>query len=244
MKHAGVLLGIILLLTIGANAQTNAGNSMPLSSPSSDAGALPAAPVASTLLASADTPAAFPIGGFAMAGANSPASSEPDPQQPTVFGVFQQYSWQAYIGYSFFRFYIYPKPNTIENMNGLNLGIVYYPHSEWFGADGEFMGGFGSIFGQGSRFGMGAGGGRVRWAAPRGLELWAHGLVGYSRFTPQTAFGGQTAFTYEIGGGIDIGIGSNHRRIAYRVQADMVGTRFFGTYQYSPKIAAGIVFKY
>jgi hypothetical protein len=168
--------------------------------------------------------------------------SDPGDQKPTVYGVFQNYNWQAYIGYSFFRFYIASRPNTVENMNGLNLGIVYYPHGSWYAADGEFMGEFGSLYGNSSKFGMGAGGARFRWSAPRGLEVWGHGLVGGSRFVPQTAFGGQTAFTFEVGGGVDFT--HLNSRFALRVQADLVGTRFFSTYQYSPKFALGIVYKY
>jgi hypothetical protein len=50
------------------------------------------------------------------------------------------------------------------------------------------------------------------------------------------------AFSLELGGGVDLM--PRHRRLGYRLQADMVATRFFGTYQYSPKISAGIVFKF
>jgi hypothetical protein len=67
-------------------------------------------------------------------------------------------------------------------------------------------------------------------------------LFGYAHETPQTIFGSTSALAYTLGGGIDIG--ARNRRFAYRISADMVGSRFFSTYQYSPKISVGIVYKF
>ena len=77
-------------------------------------------------------------------------------------------------------------------------------------------------------------GARVRWApfTRTNIEIWAHGLAGASHYTPQRAHSSQGAFAYEVGGGIDINM---HRwRYAYRIGADMVGTHYFGTNQFSP----------
>jgi hypothetical protein len=165
-----------------------------------------------------------------------------DSQQPpvSVYGVFKTYNWQAEAGYTFFRFYLVP--HRIVSMNGLNLGITYYPGGKWIGAEGEFLGTFGTLGSQGAKFASGMGGARFRWAAPRGLEVWGHALAGGAHFLPQTAFGGQSAFAYEAGVGVDVG--GHERRFAYRAQLDMIGTHFFGTYQYSPRASIGIVFKY
>lgn len=86
------------------------------------------------------------------------------------------------------------------------------------------------------------GGPRFRWQGPRGIELFAHGMAGFSKFLPQTPYGGQISLAYEGGGGVDIGL--YHQRIAYRVQVDAVGTRFFHTNQLSPKISFGVVYKF
>jgi hypothetical protein len=157
-----------------------------------------------------------------------------------VYGVFQNFDWQAYAGYTFFRFY--EVPNITQNMNGFNFSVAYYPRGGWVAAEGEFVAAFGSQAGVTSKFVLGMGGARFRWSAPRAVEVWVHGLAGGSHFTPQTAFGGQSAFGYEVGGGVDVN--AHHHRMAYRLQGDMVGTRYFGTYQYSPKISAGIVYKF
>ena len=155
--------------------------------------------------------------------------------------VFQNYNWQAYFGYTFFRFYVVPK--FTDNMNGLNLGIVYYPGGRWFGADGEFIGTWGRSIGPNTtKFVAGMGGGRVRWSAPHNLEVWGHGLVGISNLLPQTALGNQSAFLYELGAGVDLNVLNSHWAI--RVSGDMIGTHYFNTYQYSPKISAGVVFRY
>ncbi len=137
---------------------------------------------------------------------------------------------------------LYVVPNVTENMRGLNLGMVYYPKGKWYGPEGEFTGAWGTLLGLSSTYVQGLGGVRLRWAAPRGLEVWGHGMVGGSNLLPQTAFGSQGSFTYEVGGGVDIN--PHQRRFAYRFGADMVGTHFFSTYQYSPKIFAALVYKF
>lgn len=244
MRHSVALLGAILFSAFNLHAQVNPNYSLPQVSPAQDA-ALPAsAPEASPLFALASTPAIGALEAPRTAASVSSASSDSPAQQPTsVYGVFQNYNWQIYAGYSFFRFYVVSRPNTIESMNGLDLGVVYFlPKVTWLGFEGQYVGEWGSLFAHTSQFDLGLGGARFRWSAPRGMVLWAHVLVGGSTFTPQTAYGGQGAFGYEAGGGVDVG--AHHRRIAYRLELDTVGTRYFSTYQYSPRMSVGIVFKY
>jgi hypothetical protein len=111
------------------------------------------------------------------------------------------------------------------------------------GADGEFVLTLGDQYPYQARFLLGMGGVRVRWAPfQRNIEIWGHGLFGGSHFTPQTAYGPQGAFAYELGGGVDL---NTHReRYAYRIGVDMVSTHFFSTYQFSPKISVGFVYKF
>jgi hypothetical protein len=237
MKQTVVLCAALLAFAAGAKAQASFENS------------LPAAPVAATATATANetnpivaeaTAAPAPdASANALAGslANDPGAQQ---EPPSVRGVFKAYNWQATAGYTFFRFYIIP--GVESNMNGINLGMVFYPGGHWIGADGEFIGAWGSVQGFSTRYVQAMGGPRFRWAAPRGLEIWGHGLVGGSHFLPQTALGNQGAFAYEVGGGVDFNI--HQRRIAYRASANMVGTRYFSTYQYSPNVSVGVVFKF
>lgn len=171
----------------------------------------------------------------------STAAEPADPPQ-VVFGVKPQYDFQAYLGYTFLRFY--QVPGTSINTNGFNYSIVYYPDhfNGKLGADGEFVLTFGSQFDEKARFLLGMGGARYRWELPRNIEIWAHALVGGSHYVPQTSYGTEGALGYELGGGVDIN--THNSRWSYRVGADMIGTRYFSTYQFSPKISAGIVYKF
>jgi hypothetical protein len=182
--------------------------------------------------------------GATLHGANllaiTAASLDPDPPQQ-VQGVFKKYAWQAYAGYTFFRFYETSHPTNRETQNGGNWSIVYY-WKDWFGIDGEMSATYGHQSNHDSWFLFGGGGPRFRWSGPRGAELWGHALFGRSHFTPQTAFGPQEAFAYELGGGVDIG--GHYKRWAIRVSGDVIGSHYFSTYQFSPKISTGFVFKF
>lgn len=233
MRRVAFLSGVILILASGTAAQVNAARPALVGSPT-PIGAVAAAPE-DALFAFSPAARAATVEPWPSAYASS---SPAEPQG--VYGVFQSFDWQAYAGYTFLRFY--EVPNITQNLNGFNVSMAYYPQGGWIAADGELVAAFGSQAGVMSKFVQGMGGVRFRWSAPRALELWVHGLAGGSHFTPQTPYGGQSAFGYEVGGGVDLQ--GHHHRIAYRLQADMVGTRYFGTYQYSPKISAGIVYKF
>ena len=166
--------------------------------------------------------------------------SEPEPQY--VQSVHQQLSWQAYVGYTFFRFYESSHPTSEENQNGANWSIVYY-WKDWLGIDGEMSATYGHQGNRGSWFLFGGGGPRFRWSGPRGLEFWGHALFGGITFHSSDAFGKQEAFAYEVGGGVDINA-DTIKRWAFRFGADMIGSHYFSTYQYSPKVSAGLVFKF
>jgi hypothetical protein len=238
MKQSAFLFAAVLLLAASVGAQANPDNSLPVA---------PAAPAATTanaagepsLFAVAAAPALTAASGAGAAVSSATGLGATD-QQPSVYGVIQNYNWQVNGGFTFLRLYVVP--HVTENMAGLNLGMVYYPGGKWIGADGEFDGAWGSLIGHTSKYVQGMGGARFRWAAPRGLEVWGHGMIGGSKLLPQTAFGNQGSFSYEVGGGVDIN--PHQRRFAYRISADMVATHFFSTYQYSPKISAAIVYKF
>jgi hypothetical protein len=220
MRHGLVLCGIVLFLGFSAGAQVNSGASLMLGSP------MPAFAAAA--------PAAMP-GGNAFAVAAAP---EPAPQG--VYGVLQNHNWQAYVGYTHFVFY--ELPGVTGNLNGFNMSIVYYPHGGHFAADGEFAAAFAPEGSVNTRIEMVLGGARYRLEAARGVEIWGHGMVGGARFLPQTAFGSTNAFAFAVGGGVDLN--PRHGRLGYRAQLDMVGTRFFGTHQYNPKLSIGIIYKF
>jgi len=243
MKRLVFLLAGVFLFALGANAQSDSQNSPLLVSPFAEEG-VPAAAAIAPSLSLATFPSipefeANPATGFATPSPLAPASPAEPPQ---VFGVKPTYDFQAYLGYTFLRFY--EVPGTQINTNGLNFSIQYYPENfkGWIAADGEFVLTIGSQADYHAHFLLGMGGVRFRWAAPRNIELWAHGLAGGSHYVPQTPYGKQGAFGYELGGGVDIN--THNSRWAFRISGDAVGTLYFSTYQFSPKFSAGIVYKF
>lgn len=238
-------LGVVFFVTGSLNAQTSPANPLLLAAPfsMSSTGTVAATSTSSPSSTAYSLLPAFATSAALAAPATSPFTSAPaanlsaDPQY--VQGVFVNYNWQAYLGYTFFHF---SGPHGISrNMNGFNYSIVYYFNS-WFGLDGEMMATHDSPNGQSSWFLLGGGGPRVRWQAPKGIEVWAHAIIAFSHLTPQTAFGKQEALAYEVGGGADFN--TPFRRIALRVGADMVGSQYYHDNQFNPKAFAGVVFKF
>ncbi len=242
MRPIVILFALVFLVAVNVGAQTSSSDSQPLLPASYFA--LPAAADASvstvTLTSSPGSENLVTTNTATGLAPSTPLSLMPAAPAPPqdVASVFQTYAWQAYFGYTFFRFY--ELPHITQNTNGFNYGMVYYLNN-LFGLEGEFDATHGNQSGVSAWFVAGYGGPRVRWSAHRGIELWAHALIGYSHFTPQTAAGPQHALAYEFGGGADLPF---HPRWAIRVSGDAVGTRYFSTYQFSPKGSVGLVFKF
>jgi hypothetical protein len=250
MRYGLALIGV-LVVGLSAAGQGVASNSlllaMPFASPfPASVGLNPpiaqttALPVAMSL-AAPSLPTTTAHGDMNISAVSTPSDAELDPGPQQVQGVFRSYRWQAYAGYTFFRFYETSHPTHNESQNGANWSIAYY-WKDWLGIDGEMSATHGHQSNEDSWFLFGGGGPRFRWSGPRGLELWGHVLFGRSHFTPQTAFGPQEAFAYEAGGGVDIG--GHYKRWAIRVSGDMIGSHYFSTYQFSPKVSTGFVFKF
>jgi hypothetical protein len=253
MKKLGILCGFALFIVGTLAAQTNPNYSFSL--PSSGAttphavtyttasrpSILFAASLAPAADSSAGTGASSDSAGSNGAASNSealPAAPEPEPQ--TVQGVYQNFDWEGYVGYTYVRFF--EVPGSEFNTNGANFSVQYY-FKPWLAFDGEFVATFGSQLCCTSKFVMGMGGIRVRKQGPYGIEGWAHILGGGSHYVPQTAYGNSHGLAYELGGGVDVVL-RNSRRMAYRLAVDAAGTNYFNTYQVSPKVSAGVLFKF
>jgi hypothetical protein len=233
MKYSSILFGSLLCLTFSTAAQTNFAQ-VSLAAPAF--GVTPA--VAAGPAAVAGMVSAQPAPESAFGAPFAPLSpAEPPPQG--VQGVFEKYSYDAYIGYTFFRFYEVPGINS--NMDGFNGSFVYW-YRDRIGIDSEVFATYGSQPGQNSWLTTGGIGPRIRWIKPKGIDLWAHALFGGSYITPATPYGGQGSVTGVFGAGADLN--GHHRHMAIRVAVDGVATHFFGTFQFSPKVSAGIAYKF
>jgi hypothetical protein len=220
MRRGVFVLAAVLALALGAKAQVQPAGDLFLGSPS---------PIfAAPNLMPAPQPEPLPPA--------EPAS--PAPQG--VYGVFQNYNFQAGIGLAYTRFY--EAPGFTDNMVGFNASVVYYPHADRLGVDGEFALVFGSLDHSNTTLSTAMVGPRFRFVEDRGIEFWIHGLGGLAHSTPQTPFGNMDAFGVEAGAGVDLN--PRHKRFGYRVEGDVLTTFFFGTYQINPKISAGIFYKF
>jgi hypothetical protein len=232
MKYSAVLISALLLTAMNAGAQANFASNVTLA-PSPFAALAPSpAPPASQPASSSTFFAPLPSPD------PSPAASPAEPPQE-VQGVFEKYSYDLYAGYTFFRFY--EVPGTISNMNGGNASAVYW-YRDWIGADGEVFAAYGSQPGQNSWQIFAGAGPRVRWVRPKGIDFWAHAAIGVLWITPQTPYGGQSALAGLAGVGVDLN--GHHRHMAIRIAIDGVASHYFNTYQISPKLSAGIVYKF
>ncbi len=236
MKYISVLAGALLCVALTARAQTNFGNYVTLAAPSfMTASPSPATPAATS-------PTTFNAPVFAT---TSPLFALPTPVPPPqpppqgVQGVFEKYSYDVSVGYTFFRFY--EVPGIRSNMNGGNASIVYW-YRDWLGADGEVFAVYGSQPGQNSWLVFFGGGPRLRYVGPKGMDFWAHALIGAIFITPQTPYGSQSAVAGVVGAGVDLN--GHARHMALRFAVDAVASNYFGTYQVSPKASAGVVFKF
>lgn len=242
MKPFALLASAVFLFGIGTHAQVVPQSSSLSTSPFGEANAPATTPLATQSFALASS--SFDLPSLASGSLSADSSSAAAPAEPPqVFGVKPTFDFQGYLGYTYFRFY--ESPGVNPNTNGFNYSIVYFPPQlkGVVGADGEFVLTLGSQNNFEARFLLGMGGARVRWAPfQKNIELWAHGLAGGSHFVPQTALGPQNAFGYEVGGGVDIN--THHARYAYRAGVDMIGTHYFNTYQFSPKVSLGFVYKF
>ena len=239
MKYVLGLVGVLFLWTGTAGAQANVGNQQLLTTPTvklADDFSVDSLP-ATEASPFASSPAPHPTTTLGLSEPAPAAASPADPQG--VYGVFQTYNTEVYLGYTFYRFY--EIPSITQNLNGFNFSMQYY-FTDWFGVDGEFATGWGSQGPYTAHGCFGGGGPRFRWSAGHGIEVWGHGMIGGSCFNLKTPYGGTNALAYQLGAGVDID--AHHHRWAYRFAGDMVGTTFYNTYQYSPKFSAGIVFKF
>jgi len=238
MRYFIFALAAVLILSSGASAQENPEFARLL-----ETSYFTLAPVSGSAAPALTTPLGLaPVTSapapFASAANAFPTSAAAQPPQ-MVQGVFVNYNWQAYFGYTFVRFN--EASGAQRDTNGFNYSMQYY-FTDWFALDCEFAATHTSLNAWDGWFLFGGGGPRFRWSGPRGLEIWGHALVGYSHFTPQTSLGSQDAFAYEVGGGVDFNL--RHSRWALRLGADMLGSRYFNDDQYNPKAFAGVVYKF
>jgi Outer membrane protein beta-barrel domain len=225
MKLAGVLAAILLFSVSGVRAQ-----SMQAPIQASPYFLVPAAP--NFFAAATPAPAAL-----ALSAASAPAPA-PAPAPQSVQGVFPSQYWQLYIGYSYLRFY--EVPGTTVNASGVQASMAYNL-KDWLAAEGEVNGGVAKQSGVSSKLLFAGAGLRAKYNISRGYDVWVHAVGGGAHLTPETSYGGENALAYEFGAGADLNM---TRHLSYRAELDLLGTRYFSTYQVSPRLSGGLVYNF
>ena len=167
MRHTAILFILLFFAALGANAQSSV-STLPLS-PAFTVDPAPAASTGIRLTPFAplpDAPVVVTTPSASAVASSTPLSLSlaPSPAPQDVTSVFQTYNWQAYLGYTFFRFY--EVPGVQENMNGFDINMVYY-FKNWLGAEGDLSATHATQNDISSWFAFGGGGPRFRWSARR-----------------------------------------------------------------------------
>lgn len=133
------------------------------------------------------------------------------------------------------------KGDTIWNNGG--SGSLALNANDWFGVAGDFGAYLGHIpqalTGETYTFGP-----RFSYRKLGNVVPYAQALFGGSHFSESTGgiTGGGTQFTFAIGGGADIGLGSS-RKFALRLGADFFGIRSSGSITPSIRPYFGIAYR-
>lgn len=145
---------------------------------------------------------------------------------------------QVGAGVSFVRFNELPGTNV--NNFGVDASLIDY--SNRLGAEGQVSDSFTSQSGQTSHLFFAGGGVRFRLTTLRQIQPWIHFVAGYAQVSPTNiTYGDHSGIADKVGGGFDFV--PRHGRLSFRASVDMFNTNFFKTYQLSPEISAGVVFR-
>jgi len=187
------------------------------------------------------------------AGAQGPAGSGADSKpRPSHRSSSHNFSspdftpWQFSVDYQYNRINLTGSPFST---NGLSTDVTRY-FTRWFGVEGQLGFGFGNTGATTSPANLtmkslfAGGGPHMAYRGHGRIEPWAHLVVGmqHFRFT-QTAgvLGSNTALAGAAGGGADYRLGT---RTAFRVEADVIETRFFSANQRHFQVVSGLVFNF
>ncbi len=165
---------------------------------------------------------------------------------PARYGASDQSRWAVGINYAFVRFR--PGASDSFNLHGFNTSVTGYAN-DWFGLEGDVGGSFGDTPGTGGPGPFLAGNLRAKLLTYSGgphivyrrndrVQPWAHVLFGGAHFRFTSSF---NAFSLVAGGGLDYKL---RPHIAWRIQGDFLGTRFFTTWQKSAQAQTGLVISF
>jgi hypothetical protein len=166
---------------------------------------------------------------------------------PIFTGEHEFAPWQLAIGYQYNRDNLLGSP---FNTHGVNFSLTRF-FGRWLGVEAEAGVGFLGNTGQTSvppnldvKSVFAGAGPKLAFRNHNRFEPWAHVLVGIEHYRfSQTAgvLGSNNALAGPAGGGVDVYFTPH---LAFRGEADAVGSRFFSTNQRSFQIIGGLVYNF
>jgi hypothetical protein len=167
---------------------------------------------------------------------STPAPAAASPKMNSEIG----YPWQVGANFTYQRFDI-GGGNT--NLYGIHTSVTRWLGDSMFGIEGTATAAFGNFSPGRKEQTVFYGGGAHIGKRSGKFQPWAHILVGgaHDRFSQGIGTPSFNALAIMGGGGVDIQWRSH---IAFRVQADFLGTRFGSVWQKSITTGAGVVFDF
>jgi len=166
-----------------------------------------------------------------------PSAPQPRPQAASE----DLFPWQISLGYEYLR---------VGSGGGIHFGLHGFTTSgtryfnDWLGIEAGVSGAYGSPFGIPTQWFWYGAGPKIVVRRQARIQPWGHVLVGGARIRVVQTAGVPAAansFSGVAGGGADIRLNS---RLAWRVEADYVYTRFSGATQHNSRYRSGIVLNF
>jgi hypothetical protein len=156
------------------------------------------------------------------------------------FSTENGYPWQVGANFTYQRFDI---GGGNSNLYGIHTTVTRWIGDSWFGIEGTASASFGTLNPIRKEQVVFYGGGAHVGKRTGRFQPWGHFLAGgaHDRFTQAVGPASFNALAIMGGGGVDIQWRSH---IAWRVQADYLGTRFGSVWQKSITTGVGILFDF
>ncbi len=166
-----------------------------------------------------------------------PSAPQPRPQSASE----DLFPWQVSLGYEYLR---------VDSGGGIHFGLHGFTTSgtryfnDWLGVEASVSGAFGSPFGIPTRWFWYGAGPKIALRRQGRIQPWFHFLAGGARIRVVQSAGVPAAtnsFSGVAGGGADFRLND---RLAWRVEADYVYTRFSSASQHNSRYRSGIVLNF
>jgi hypothetical protein len=168
----------------------------------------------------------------------SSSASAPAAPAPMSFQPSDREPWQGAVGFK----YQHLEPFGLSFYNlGFSVDVTRYVNN-WLGVEGGIVTCLGHTGPGGCSIFFG-GGPHIVWMNKTRYEPWMHVLPGieHLRLTQTANQGGNTAFAFTTGGGVDIKF---YGKLSWRVQGDYIGTHFQSTFQHNYSVGTGVVLNF